>query len=388
MTGAAIPLALYAHFPWCVQKCPYCDFNSHKMPDELPEQRYVDALLQDLELDVQQHFASSSKPSIVSIFMGGGTPSLFSPAVIARFIDGARARLQFNADIEITLEANPGTIEHGRFVEYRSAGVNRVSLGAQSFAPEQLRKLGRIHGSEDIPRAVEELHRAGLSNFNLDLMYGLPNQSLSEALNDLEQAIALRPAHLSHYQLTLEPGTAFYHQPPPLPDDERCYQMQQECQALLAAADFVQYEVSAYARLAQSVHNRNYWEFGDYLGVGAGAHGKLTVNGQVLRTERHKSPRQYLQDPPVQRLVRQEAVGAAELPFEFMLNALRLCEGFDQALFVARTGLAWRMVASAIEHACQRGLLEPWQSGGGWRPTLRGREMLNDLIGIFLPIGE
>jgi len=381
MVGSDIPLALYAHFPWCVQKCPYCDFNSHRRPDELPEQHYIDALLADLDHDLALHFRDRTPTPLVSIFMGGGTPSLFSPAAIARWLAAVRARMPFAADIEVTLEANPGTIERGRFAEYRAAGVNRVSLGAQSFSAAQLQQLGRIHDVADIARAAEELHLAGMTNFNLDLMYALPQQTITQALDDLRQAIALQPAHLSHYQLTLEPGTAFYHQPPPLPDDELAYEMQLACQSLLAEHGFRQYEISAYARLTQSVHNRNYWEFGDYLGVGAGAHGKLTVAARVLRTERSKSPKAYLDTTAAHR-VTQRAIPDAELPFEFMLNALRLTEGFAESLFSARTGLTWSLIDDRVRRSMARGLLQRQQ--GRWLPTQQGRAFLNDLISVFL----
>jgi oxygen-independent coproporphyrinogen-3 oxidase len=377
---AAPPLALYAHFPWCVQKCPYCDFNSHKAPDQIPEQRYIDALLQDLLLDV----AGYATQPLVSIFMGGGTPSLFSPDAIARLLHAIKQCLPVSPDMEVTLEANPGTIEHGQFAEYRAAGVTRVSLGAQSFAAEQLKTLGRIHSSGDIARAVAELRRAGIDNFNLDMMYGLPGQTRAEALSDLQQAIELAPAHLSHYQLTLEPGTPFFHRPPALPDDDDCYAMQLECQALLAAAGYGQYEVSAYAqRGRQSVHNSNYWQFGDYLGLGAGAHGKLTRDGQVLRTERHKQPRQYLGNPAEQRRVLCQAVAPTGLPFEFMLNALRLRDGFDWRLFETRTGLAWSTLESQLTVALQRGLLQ-CIDGQVWQSTELGRRFLNDLVTLFL----
>jgi putative oxygen-independent coproporphyrinogen III oxidase len=383
MTSAAPPLALYAHFPWCVQKCPYCDFNSHKAPGQIPEQRYVDALLEDLELDLQALNLQGAPRQLVSIFMGGGTPSLFSPDAIARLLTGIRRLLPVAPDMEVTLEANPGTIEHGQFAGYRAAGVTRVSLGAQSFRQEQLTKLGRIHGSGDIAAAVEELRRAGIDNFNLDLMYGLPGQTTRQAIDDVHQAIALRPAHLSHYQLTLEPGTAFFHQPPQLPDGEDCYDMMLQCQSLLADTGYRQYEVSAYAQDGrQSVHNRNYWEFGDYLGLGAGAHGKLTTD-QIVRTERRKQPREYLEVLIEQRVRQRQTVTAAELPFEFMLNALRLVEGFDRQLFEARTGLPWAVVAPQIADAERRGLLETATSVH-WRPTELGRRFLNDLMSMFL----
>jgi oxygen-independent coproporphyrinogen-3 oxidase len=374
------PLSLYAHFPWCVQKCPYCDFNSHKAPGQIPEQRYVDALLEDLALDLQQF---SPRP-LTSIFFGGGTPSLFSPDAIARLLHGIAHLLPFTTDTEITLEANPGTIEHGQFAAYRAVGVNRVSLGAQSFEPEQLKKLGRIHASDDIARSVDELRRAGIDNFNLDLMYALPGQTIDAALSDLQQAIALGPAHLSHYQLTLEPGTPFFHRPPKLPDDDESYAMQLQCQALLAKSGYRQYEVSAYAQAGrQSRHNRNYWEFGDYFGVGAGAHGKLTAGDTIFRTERHKQPRVYLAATASERAILRQEVTPADLPFEFMLNALRLSDGFDRSLFESRTGLAWAHIGDQIQQASKRELLES-ADGEQWRPTDLGRRFLNDLVGIFL----
>jgi len=377
------PLALYAHFPWCVQKCPYCDFNSHKAPTQIPEQRYVDALLEDLALDIAANSDALTSRPLVSIFFGGGTPSLFSPEAIAHLLAGISRCLPLNADTEITLEANPGTVEHGQFAAYRAAGINRVSLGAQSFDPEQLKKLGRIHGSGDIAASVDELRRAGIDNFNLDLMYGLPGQSIEQALSDLWQAIALAPTHLSHYQLTLEPGTPFFHRPPALPDGEDCYAMQLQCQALLAEAGYRQYEVSAYAQAGrQSVHNRNYWEFGDYLGLGAGAHGKLTLNDSIIRTERHKQPRVYLESSVQERLVLCQAVARDDLPFEFMLNALRLVNGFDQSLFESRTGIAWSYLTAELAQARKRELLADLR--GRWYPTELGRRFLNDLMGIFL----
>lgn len=376
----APPLALYVHFPWCVQKCPYCDFNSHKAPGQLPEQQYISALLEDFARDVIGH---EHRP-LVSIFMGGGTPSLFSPESIAYLLEEIKKQLPVSETLEVTLEANPGTIEHGRFAGYRDAGINRVSLGAQSFDSAQLTKLGRIHGSDDIAVVVDELRKAGIDNFNLDLMYGLSGQTLSEALSDLRQAIALQPTHLSHYQLTLEPGTPFFHRPPQLPDDEQCFAMQLECQALLAAAGYQHYEVSAYAQSGcRSVHNLNYWQFGDYFGIGAGAHGKLTHNAQVVRTERVKQPRQYLAASVSQRLIRYEPVNETELPFEFMLNALRLQDGFTQSLFELRTGLLWSSIESRVMLAEQRGLLVK-EVDQRWVPTALGRQFLNDLVSLFL----
>jgi oxygen-independent coproporphyrinogen-3 oxidase len=376
------PLALYLHFPWCVRKCPYCDFNSHALKGELDEARYVDVLLADL---ASQRERAAARP-IVSVFMGGGTPSLFSPAAIGRVLEGARALFAFAPDAEITMEANPGTIERHRFADYRAAGVNRVSLGAQSFAPEQLARLGRIHEADDTCRGAEELHAAGLANFNLDLMYALPAQTLASALADLEAALALAPAHISHYQLTLEPGTVFGGLPPPdLPDDDRAEQMMQLCQQRLAAAGYQHYEVSAYARAgARSVHNLNYWQFGDYLGAGAGAHGKSSdaATGTVVRTTREREPRRYLAESG-QAAPLAQPVPASQLPFEFMLNALRLVEGFEPALYEVRTGLAWAELAATLADLQSRGLLDVAPTL--CRPTGLGRRFLNDVMAAFLP---
>lgn len=377
------PLSLYIHIPWCVRKCPYCDFNSHAAPSQLPQVAYVDALLQDLAHDLS--FVQGR--SLVSIFFGGGTPSLFDPEQIARLLDGVRSLTELQPEAEITLEANPGTIEHGRFAGYRSAGINRVSLGAQSFNGRHLKRLGRIHESQEIRRAVEELKRAGFENFNLDLMYALPEQTVAEALADLEAAIELAPTHLSHYQLTLEPGTVFYHRPPPLPDVDAAWEMQERSQELLAREGYAQYEVSAYARSEyRCEHNLNYWRFGDYLGIGAGAHGKLTCvgNRQVLRTFRTKQPRSYLAASGAERLELTERVAPSDLPFEFMLNALRLHEAIDAGVFESRTGRSRREVLPAIEQAVGRGLLEV-DSAGRWLPTPLGRRFLNDLQALFLP---
>src|SRR5580700_12158770 len=289
------PLALYAHFPWCVRKCPYCDFNSYALRTALPEQHYVDALISDLRAQAQEQ-ELCARP-LVSVFLGGGTPSLFSPAAIERVLVAARDAFGFDDGVEITLEANPGTIERGRFAEYRAAGVTRVSLGAQSFDAATLAKLGRIHSPDETRRAASELHAAGLANFNLDLMYALPGQDLAGALADVRQALELAPAHLSHYQLTLEPGTVFAAHPPPLPPEDAAAAMHAQCTQLLAGAGFARYEVSAYARAgARCRHNLNYWNFGDYLGVGAGAHGKLTCShdADIVRTTQLREPRRYL----------------------------------------------------------------------------------------------
>jgi putative oxygen-independent coproporphyrinogen III oxidase len=365
--AAALPLTLYVHMPWCVRKCPYCDFNSHQLPSATPSTDYIDALVRDFESEL----ADLGGRPVDSIFFGGGTPSLFPPEAFARLLDAFAARAPLAADVEVTLEANPGTIERGRFAGYRDAGINRVSLGAQTFAPRALERLGRIHSPADTFRAVEELHAAGLHNFNLDLMYALPEQKLEEALEDVRRACALEPRHISHYQLTLEPGTVFHSRPPPLPDEEVAYRMQSDCQALLADNGFEQYEVSAYARDgARCRHNLNYWRFGDYVGIGAGAHGKITSSlpHGVERTEKARQPRGYLEQvgsaavrvgraARAGRIGERKAVPAGDLPFEFMLNALRLNDGFAVADFESRTGLAASAVEPRLRAALERGLL-------------------------------
>jgi oxygen-independent coproporphyrinogen-3 oxidase len=373
------PIAIYVHLPWCVQKCPYCDFNSHARPDRIPEAEYVAALLADLDGDLDLARGRET----TTVFLGGGTPSLFGTGAIASLLEGLDARLPFARDVEVTMEANPGTVEHGRFTGYSAAGVNRVSLGAQSFDAGKLRVLGRIHGPGEIEAAVAELAAAGLDNFNLDLMYALPDQTREEALADLESAIALGPAHLSHYQLTLEPGTAFFHRPPPLPDDELAWQMQLDCQQRLAAAGFGQYEVSAYARPGrQCRHNLNYWRFGDYLGIGAGAHGKVTIAGEVIRTEKTRSPRAYLEAGGKSGVRR--SIPPAELPFEFMLNALRLTDGFQAGEFERCTGLGEALIQPTLVSLASRGLIERLQ--GQVRATPLGFRFLNDLQAAFLPV--
>jgi len=373
------PIAVYVHLPWCVSKCPYCDFNSHAQPARIPEHDYVTALLADLDADLD---LAAGRP-VGSVFLGGGTPSLFSPAAIDALIRGIRARLPFQADAEISMEANPGTVEHGRFSDYGAAGVNRVSLGAQSFDAHALQVLGRIHGPQEIGAAVAELAAAGIANFNLDLMYALPGQTPEGALADLEAALALAPAHLSHYQLTLEPGTAFYHRPPPLPDDDLAFEMQLACQRRLAHAGYQQYEISAYARPGrQCRHNLNYWRFGDYLGIGAGAHGKATADGAIIRTEKPKSPREYLQGNGTTG-ARRQPVPAAELAFEFMLNALRLQEGFLTAEFEQATGLPAATILPRLGEFVARGLMVA--SGSRYQPTELGFRFLNELQAGFLP---
>jgi putative oxygen-independent coproporphyrinogen III oxidase len=375
--SAAASLALYVHMPWCVRKCPYCDFNSHQLNSSAPDAAYVDALIRDFDAQLPQ----VSDRRIDTVFFGGGTPSLFQPEDFSRLLGAFRERITFARDAEVTMEANPGTIERGRFAGYRDAGINRVSLGAQSFAPRALSALGRIHSAEDTRRAVQELRAANLDNFNLDLMYALPGQTQDEALDDVRAACALEPAHISYYHLTLEPGTVFYARPPSLPDEDAAWTMQCAGQELLADAGYVQYEVSAYARPgARCRHNLNYWLFGDYLGIGAGAHGKLSLALPhcILRTVKPKQPREYLSQ------VRGESscIRREDLPFEFMLNALRLNEGFTVLDYRERTGLDIDTATVKLAAGEARGLLE--RRVDGWRPTELGRRFLNDLQGSFL----
>jgi putative oxygen-independent coproporphyrinogen III oxidase len=372
------PLSLYMHFPWCVRKCPYCDFNSYTLHGELAEERYIDAL----ERDIQSQSVEVKGREIISIFLGGGTPSLFSPTAIARVLATTRKFLRVAPDVEVTMEANPGTIERGRFAEYRAAGVNRVSLGAQSFNAQRLETLGRIHSPQETRRAAEELHTAGIENFNLDLMYALPGQDVAEALQDVEAAIALAPTHLSHYQLTLEAGTVFAAQPPDLPGDDAAAEMLAACGERLAAAGFAQYEVSGYAQPGrQCRHNLNYWTFGDYLGVGAGAHGKLTCAPEtIVRTVQAREPRRYLAAVPA--ALTRNTVPSADLPFEFMLNALRLVDGFEIGTFVERTGLEWEQIAAQVDALMRRKLLIV--QGTRVLPTVIGLRFLNDMLLSFI----
>jgi putative oxygen-independent coproporphyrinogen III oxidase len=374
------PLALYAHFPWCVQKCPYCDFNSHTLKEELPEQRYIETLKRDLDAQA----AMVTGRALSSIFMGGGTPSLFSPAAIGDLLEHARARLGFTAGIEITLEANPGTIERGRFAEYRAAGVTRVSLGAQSFDERQLKTLGRIHSADETRRAAEELHAANLPNFNLDLMYALPGQTAADAESDLRAALALDPMHLSQYHLTIEPGTLFAAAPPVQPVDDVVEDMLARSLHRLSEAGFLQYEVSAYSRPgARCAHNLNYWNFGDYLGIGAGAHGKVTdaSAGVIVRTQQWREPRRYLASDP--HLLTRTQITARDLPFEFAMNGFRLVEGFSEALFEQRTGQPMAILQRALAPVTARELVE--NRDAIWRATPKGLRFLSEILVELLP---
>ena len=387
MSIVAPPLSLYVHMPWCVKKCPYCDFNSHGLRSEPPPYAdYIDHLLADLDADRADFAAALEGRAVISVFFGGGTPSLFAPELIARLLDGVRERLPLADDAEVTLETNPGTVEHGRFDGYLAAGVNRISFGVQSFDDDKLKRLGRIHSAGEAEVAVKSAQDAGYANINLDLMYALPKQELDGALADVERAIALGPTHISHYQLTLEPNTVFAANPPPLPDDDHAWAMQEACEARLAEAGYGQYEISAYAQPGRRcAHNLNYWRFGDYLGIGAGAHGKLSDAGssQIHRRWKTRGPRAYMGEPGgAGRIGGDNVVAPAELPFEYMLNALRLIDGVPMADFPARTGLVPETIAAALAAARDRG----WLHGDAQRlqTTALGQRFLNDVIASFL----
>ena len=377
------PLSLYVHLPWCVRKCPYCDFNSYTMGDDAPRERYLDALLTDLDVESQR----ANGRELISVFLGGGTPSIFSPSQIGRLLDGVGKRFALNSDIEVTMEANPGTVECGDPVGYRRAGVNRLSIGAQSFSPEALEALGRIHSVDDIERAVGEAREAGFDNINLDVMYGLPGQSVEAALFDLEQGARLEANHLSWYHLTLEPNTVFHARPPAgMPDQEKSAEIQDQGQALLAELAFEQYEVSAYARdRKRCKHNLNYWSFGDYLAVGAGAHGKLSDHAGVWRYAKPANPKQYLETTETGTQVSDpQPLAPPDRLFEFMLNVSRLNEGFTEQHFTARTGLPVAALHKRLEAPVRKGLIE-LSAGDSWQVTPLGRRFLNDLQADFLP---
>ncbi|MCX4193038.1 radical SAM family heme chaperone HemW [Methylophaga sp. OBS1] len=376
------PLSLYIHVPWCVRKCPYCDFNSHKSPQEIPEQAYVDALIRDLEQEVPLIWGRS----VQSIFIGGGTPSLLSAEAYDRLFSAIRALLPLQHNAEITLEANPGTVEAGRFEAYRNIGINRLSIGIQSFDNEALKALGRIHDSQQAIAAVETARQAGFDNFNLDLMFGLPGQDEAKARHDVETAIALNPAHISYYQLTIEPNTLFYSQPPVLPEDDPIYDWQLANQARLAAAGYQQYETSAYARKGkQCRHNLNYWQFGDYIGIGAGAHGKISSASpqQIERRVKQKQPQTYLDTAGSDNcLLERSWVDEKEVGFEFMLNAMRLLDGVPTPLFQQHTGVPISLIKKPLAEAEQLGLIE--HDIHRLRPTEKGQRYLNTLIEQFL----
>lgn len=373
-------LSLYIHFPWCVKKCPYCDFNSHALKDALPEQEYIKALSRQLEIEMPL----IGEREIKSIFMGGGTPSLFSGNSIGVLLDFIRTHLKLSPNIEITLEANPGTVEQKRFQAYFDAGINRISLGVQSFDPLQLKKLGRIHSSDEARLAIETLQQAGFENFNIDLMYGLPEQTLEEALKDLEIALSFAPPHLSWYQLTLEPNTYFYRFPPPLPPDEFIAEIEENGRALIQQHGLSRYEISAYSKNKACQHNMNYWQFGDYIGIGAGAHGKRTdvKTAKIYRTQCFKHPTQYL-DENLSFYQKNYTIPENEIAFEYMLNTLRLIHGTPITNFSKHTFLALDAIESQLKSAYEKNLIFPFSTT--LRATELGLQFLNDLTLLFMP---
>ncbi|MFZ7198347.1 radical SAM family heme chaperone HemW [Avibacterium avium] len=376
------PLSLYVHIPWCVQKCPYCDFNSHAQKGGIPEQEYIAHLLSDLRQDLARYQASIGGRTLHSIFIGGGTPSLFSAQSIAQLLQGIEQQIPFAPNIEITLEANPGTAEASRFAGYVEAGVNRLSLGIQSFDDEKLQRLGRIHNSAEAKSAVQMAKDAGFKRINLDLMHGLPNQTLTQALDDLRQAIALEPSHLSWYQLTIEPNTMFAYRPPTLPDDDALWDIFEQGHQLLSQAGYGQYETSAYAKAGdQCRHNLNYWRFGDYLAIGCGAHGKLTFpNGDILRFSKTKHPKGYMRG---EYLYEEKPIPLDERPFEFFMNRFRLLEPVPKIEFENLTGLSCDVIAKQIDWAKSQKYIQ--ENHRTWQITEQGKLFLNELLTEFLP---
>jgi len=375
------PLSLYIHIPWCIKKCPYCDFNSHAAKSELPESAYITALLNDLALDIQRY--DINRP-IHSIFIGGGTPSLFSPEAINRLLRGIEQQLELEEGAEITLEANPGTFESHKFAEFRALGINRLSIGIQTFNDSLLKELGRVHSAQEAMRAAEIAHQSGFENFNLDLMFGLPGVAPENSKTDIETAISLKPTHISFYQLTLEPNTWFHKFPPKLPDDETIFRTQKECQRILADHDYQQYEVSAYSKQGmQCRHNVNYWQFGDYLGIGAGAHGKISqiLPQSIIRTFKPRSPEQYLSD--THQNGGSEAIAVAELPLEFIMNHLRLKQGFSQEAYQAATGLAPATLEPALSACVQQNLLI--RQNNHYYCSEQGWNFLDNILENFIP---
>ena len=377
------PLSLYVHMPWCVRKCPYCDFNSHTAPDELPSDLYIQALIADLENDLPMAWG---RP-VSSIYFGGGTPSLFSADQIAGFLSAVRSRLDLRPDVEITLEANPGTIEHDSFSAYAQAGINRVSLGVQSFSDDHLTSIGRIHGRSEVEQSLISLRAAGISNFNIDLMYALPGQTSAQSRRDVELAIRATPTHISFYQLTIEPNTAFALKPPVLPTEDLAWGMQQAGQNLLQASKFEQYEISAFAMADyKSRHNMNYWRYGDFLAIGAGAHGKITLaaDQKVTRFAKHRQPKRYLGGLSTNDWCAEtRELKEEDLVFEFFLNQLRLKQGVLKGDFSARTGLQWQVVESRVQEAVDKGLLE--EDKNRLIPTSLGWKFVNNIQQLFLP---
>lgn len=384
-------LSLYVHIPWCVQKCPYCDFNSHALKADIPETEYIDALLEDLDTDIERYQLTDDPRLLHSIFIGGGTPSLISPDGIGRLLRGIEARIAFKPDIEITMEANPGTIEAERFAGYRQVGVTRISIGVQSFEPEKLTRLGRIHGRDEAVKAAQLAHQIGLNSFNLDLMHGLPDQTLEQALADLESAIELAPPHLSWYQLTIEPNTLFYFKPPTLPDDDALWDIFELGHQKLTAAGYVQYEISGYSKPGyQCQHNLNYWRFGDYLGIGCGSHGKLSfADGRIVRTTKVKHPRGYLaayQNLAKPYLDSEQLVADVDRPFEFFMNRFRLIEPCPKADFSATTGLPISVIQPTLDWAIEEEFLSETETH--WQITEKGKLFLNDLLEAFMADDE
>ncbi len=377
------PLSLYVHLPWCVRKCPYCDFNSHAVKGELPGDEYVQALLKDLELELPLVWGRT----VHSVFFGGGTPSLFSAEQIAALMSGFRGLLRISPEAEVTLEANPGTTEHDSFTAYGDAGVNRISLGVQSFNDDHLSSIGRIHGRAEAERAVAAIHRSGIQNFNIDLMYALPGQSAGDALQDVHDAVDCEPAHISHYQLTIEPNTAFHADPPEIPDEDSAWEMQQECGQVLSRAGYRQYEVSAWARPdLQCRHNLNYWRYGDFLGIGAGAHGKITLPAEqsVRRRIRQRHPRSWMKEVwEGKGIIEDRVLDPAERVFEFFLNQLRLRDGVLKDQLEPRAGVAWNEVAMRVNGAIEKGLLR--DENGVLSPTELGWRFSNEIQAVFLP---
>lgn len=376
-----IPASLYIHIPWCIRKCPYCDFNSHKSPDVLPETQYIRALVADLKQDVARF---GIRP-LHSIFIGGGTPSLLSAEAYTLLFDEIRRILPFALDIEITLEANPGTVEQGRFKDYRAIGINRLSLGIQSFNPKHLQRLGRIHDEKQAHHAIDNARQAGFDNINIDIMHGLPQQSIAECIADLREGLAHEPEHLSWYQLTIEPNTVFYKTQPNLPTEDDAYLMEKEGFSLLQTNDYHRYEISAFSKKnKQSMHNLNYWLFGDYYGIGAGAHGKLTTLDckQIYRTRKHRQPIDYL-DSTKPFLAEINNINERELLFEFMLNTTRLEEPIKKSLFIERTGLPETEITDLLKVAEDQKLIRCTETT--WQITAFGRRFTNDLQALFLP---
>ncbi|MDH3326134.1 MAG: radical SAM family heme chaperone HemW [Gammaproteobacteria bacterium] len=378
------PLSLYIHFPWCIQKCPYCDFNSHEVKNGIPEEIYINALLKDLENDLPLVWGRK----INTIFMGGGTPSLFSPEAMDTLLSGIRARIPVSPNAEITIEANPGTVENDYIPGFKQAGINRISFGVQSFDDEILQKLGRIHNAESARHAVKKAQTAGFERINVDLMFALPGQTLKQAKFDLESAIALSPTHISYYQLTIEPNTAFYHNPPTVPNDDASWEIFQQGKSILNDAGFDQYEVSAYAtKNDQCRHNTNYWLFGDYLGIGAGAHAKITDGSQqsITRYWKHKHPKEYLSSVEKSAIAGQQNLSDKDLVFEFLMNGLRLNEGFHSEVFCNRTGLNTTALNKQLTPLINEGLIEWNQTSNVIQASEKGKLFLNEILERCLP---